>query len=104
MFAATARRAYGRMSSPAVTAPYTRAVVNAMRKLYVHIGYLSHRVQYAYWRTRIDMIAYIDTRRFWPTRASTTQAVRYELDQQSEASLIVTQFCLKLPSIPSGVR
>ncbi len=35
MFATTARRSYGRMSSPAVTAPYTRAVVNAMRKLYV---------------------------------------------------------------------
>jgi len=25
------------MSSPAVTAPYTRAVVNAMRKLYVRL-------------------------------------------------------------------
>ena len=37
MFAATARRSYGRMSSPAVTAPYTRAVVNAMRKLYVRL-------------------------------------------------------------------
>jgi len=31
---ATAKRAYSRMSSPAVAAPYTRAVVNAMRKLY----------------------------------------------------------------------
>lgn len=34
MFAPTARRLYSKMSYPAVSAPYSRAVVNAMRKLY----------------------------------------------------------------------
>ncbi|RMX79069.1 hypothetical protein D0869_08573, partial [Hortaea werneckii] len=34
MFAATAKKAFSKMSNPPTTAPYTRAVVSAMRKLY----------------------------------------------------------------------
>ncbi|KAK5168652.1 uncharacterized protein LTR77_005961 [Saxophila tyrrhenica] len=39
MFAATAQRAFGfgRMAAPTKSAPYTRAVVNAMRKLYPEV-------------------------------------------------------------------
>lgn len=33
MFAATAKKAFSKMSNPPTAAPYTRAVVNAMRKL-----------------------------------------------------------------------
>lgn len=34
MFFATAKRAFISMAAPTTTAPYTRAVVSAMRKLY----------------------------------------------------------------------
>jgi hypothetical protein len=93
MFSATARRTYYTMASPATTAPYTKAVVAAMRKLYVELpnGQTGGRPY---------LTLSQDIQKFWLTRVSTTLGVRIVLPISQRTSTDLASVLLEAPFDP----